>query len=65
MYFRSHRMSKNCLDHSLKNVVSDFFLTVNMLKPAKHFLNLHETIFIRFFIILKANDLKNISPNEI
>ena len=49
MYFRNYGLSKTWLNHSLKSAVSDYPLTVNMLKGPKHLLNLHESIFISFF----------------
>ena len=42
MYFRSYRLSKTWLDHSLKSAVSEHPLIVNMLKSPKHLCNLDE-----------------------
>ena len=40
---------KTLVDHSLKSIVSEHPLAVNMLKGSKHLWNLHETNFIIFF----------------
>ena len=52
MYFPNSRLSKTWLDNSLKSAVSEHPLTVNILKGLKHLLNLHESMFIIFFIFL-------------
>ena len=36
MYFRNFRLSKTCIDHSLKSAASEHPLTVNMLKGPKN-----------------------------
>ena len=40
---------KTGVDHSLKSIVSEHPLAVNMFKVPKHMWNLHETNFIIFF----------------
>ena len=47
--FWSFRLKKAGLLKCLKSPVSEHLWTVNMLKGPKHFLNLHGSIFVRFF----------------
>ena len=49
MYFPNYRLWKTYLEHSLKRVVSEHALTLDMWKPPKFFWNLHESTFIMFF----------------
>ena len=54
-------MRKTWLDKCLKSSFSEHPSTVNMLKGAKHLLNLDGSTFITFFIDLKERDLENVS----
>ena len=49
LYFGNYRLSKTWLDHSLKNILSEHPLTVNMLKGTKLLENQRERNFIIFF----------------
>ena len=49
MYFRSYRMWKYWLEHSLKIAVSENALTVNMWKCHKYLWNFHESAFLMCF----------------
>ena len=49
MRFRNYRLWKSCLVHSLKSVVSEHALTVNMWKRPKYLENLQESTFVMFF----------------
>ena len=59
MYCRNYRLWKSWLDHSLKSAVSEHAFTVNMGKRPKCLQNLHERVFIIFFMILRKVDLEN------
>ena len=63
MYFRKYRLWKSWLGHSLKSCVSEQAFTVNMWKCPKYLQNLHESLFIIFFMILIEVDLENMSPS--
>ena len=62
MYFRNYRVSKTCLDHSLKGAVSEHPSTVNILKGPKDFRKLHESTFIIFFYHSRGGMVSEISP---
>ena len=63
MYFRTYRLWKSWLDHSLESVVSEHALAVNTEKRPRCLRNIRETTFIIFLIILREVDLENISPS--
>ena len=48
--FLSDRLEKGGLLKCLKIAVSEHLWTANMLKGLKHFLNLHGSIFLIFFV---------------
>ena len=49
MYFRTCRLWKTSPDHSVKGVVSEHALTVNMWNCPKYLRNIHESAFIMWF----------------
>ena len=63
MYFRNYRLWKSLLENSLKSTVSEQALAVNIWKRRKCLLNLSESAFITFLIILSEVDLESVSPS--
>ena len=56
-------MSNTWLDNSLKSTVSEYPLTVNMLKCPKHLWNLHGSSFIIFFHHAEGKGFRKYLPD--
>ena len=65
MYSQNLRLSKTWFNHSLRSLVSEHPLTINILKNPKLLWNLHVSIFTIFYISLEGTYLENISLSDI
>ena len=62
MFFRSYRLSKSWLEHSLKTAVSENALTVNTWKCPKNLWNIHGTTFIMCFYDIERSWFRKCLP---
>ena len=65
MYFGNYKMSKTCLDYSLKSAVSEDPLTLNMLKGPNNCEIFMRALLSYFSTTVRRNNLENISAFEV